>query len=80
MAVNSSGVKPNSAERSTLTSCTSCRGLSMMLSSERMTSTSPAVKKPPDCPDSTGTPMRASSRRQTAPETLAERSSTAMSP
>ena len=52
----------------------------MMLSSESMTSTSPAVKKPPDCPDSTGTPMRASSRRQTAPETLAERSSTAMSP
>ena len=80
ISVSSSFVKPKSSERSTEMSATSWRGLSIIASSEMMTATSGASKKPPDCPASTGTPSRASTRRQTGPETFTERSSTAMSP
>ena len=63
-----------------LMSCTSWRGLSMSESSESTTSTSRDSKKPPEAPDSTGTPAAASSRLQTRPDTFALRRSMAISP
>ena len=52
----------------------------MSESSESMTSTSRDSKKPPEAPDSTGTPAAASSRLQTRPDTFALRRSMAISP
>ena len=80
MAASSSGVKPKSGEESAAMSGTSRRGLSITESSESIMRTTGEEKKPSDTPDCTGTPSRSSARRNTAPDTFAERSRMATSP